>query len=82
MLNQYPINKSSVESGSYGKNSQGKINRISYDLLDSLAPTRGPQRPPYDIKEGVISDPMLLYSIYLLVYLEVTCKISDRNLKI
>ena len=62
MLNQYPINKSSVESGSYGKNSQGKINRISYDLLDSLAPRRGPQRPPYGIKEGVIDTGLILHA--------------------
>ena len=49
------------------------ITSISYGLSDSVAPPN---------KEGVISDPMLLYSICLLVYLGVTCKISDQNLKI
>ena len=38
--------------------------------------------PPWDIKEGVISDPMLLYSICLFVYLGFTCKNLDRNIKI
>ena len=35
-----------------------------------------------DIKAGLISDPMLLDSISLFVYLGVTCKNSDQNLKI
>ena len=35
-----------------------------------------------EIKEGVNFDPMLLYSIYYLVFLGVTCKKSARNLKI
>ena len=33
-------------------------------------------------EEGVISDPMLLYSISLFLYLGVTRKNLDRNLKI
>ena len=40
------------------------------------------ETPPFEIKEGVISDPMLLYSIFYLVYLVVTCKKSARNFKI
>ena len=35
-----------------------------------------------EIKEGVNFDPMLLYSIYYLVFSGVTCKKSARNLKI
>ena len=42
----------------------------------------GLRGPPYDIMAAVISDPMLLYSFCLLVYLGVTCKNSDRNLNI
>ena len=34
----------------------------------------GLRGPPQEIKEGVISDPMLLYSICYLVFLGVTCK--------
>ena len=37
---------------------------------------------PLGIKEGVISDPMLLYSICYLVYFGVTRKKSARNLKV
>ena len=33
-----------------------------------------------DIKEGVISDPMLLYGIFYAVYSGITCKKSARNL--
>ena len=42
----------------------------------------GLRGPPSEIKEGVIFDPMLLYSICSLVFLGVTCKKSARNLKI
>ena len=59
-----------------------EVNPISYGLLDSVAPTGGPNRSPWDIKEGVISENMLLYSICLLVYLGVIYKNSDRNFKI
>ena len=37
-------------------------NPFSYGLLDSVAPMWGPKRPPSDIKEGVISEP-----IYILI---------------
>ena len=51
-------------------------NPTFHGVSDSVAPMGG------EIKEGVISDPMLLYSIYYLVYLEVTRKKSALNLKI
>ena len=40
------------------------------------------EAPPSEIKEGVIFDQMLLYSICYLVFLGVTCNKSARNLKI
>ena len=59
------------------------INHISYGLSDSVAPMGGGLRgPPSEIKEGVIFDPMLLYSICCLVFLGVTCNQSARNPKI
>ena len=58
------------------------INPTFHGVWDSVAPMGGGhQRPPL-IKEGVISDPILLYSIFYLVSLEITCKKSARNLKI
>ena len=45
------------------------FNPISYGLSDSVAPTGG---GAFDIKKGVISDAMLLYSICLFVYLGVS----------
>ena len=50
------------------------FNPTSHGVLDYVAPMRGPQRSPLEIKEEVISDPVLLYSICYLVYLGVTCK--------
>ena len=39
---------------------------MAYQILSLLW---GGSEAPIDIKEGVISDPMLLYSIYYLIYL-------------
>ena len=59
------------------------INPTSHGVSDSVAPMGGGLRgPPSEIKEGVIFDPMLLYSICYLVFLGVTCNKSARNLKI
>ena len=46
-------------------------------LLQHVPDPRDQLQPFQDIKEGVISDPMLLYCICYLLYLGVTCKISD-----
>ena len=51
------------------------FNPISYGLSDSVAPTGG---PPQDIKEGVNSNPMLLCSICLFVYLGSHAKIRSE----
>ena len=59
-----------------------RINRTSHRVSDSVAPMGGSQWPPSEINEGVIFDPMLLYSICYLVYLGVTCKKLARYLKI
>ena len=58
------------------------FNPTSHWALDSVAPIKGPLRPPQDIKEGDISDLMLPCSNCYLVYLGVTCKRSARNNKI
>ena len=49
---------------------------MGHGVSNSLAPMEGPQRPPSEIKESAIFDPILLYSICYLVYLGVTCKKS------
>ena len=59
------------------------FNPTSHGVTDSVATKGGAsEAPPWEIKEGVISDPKLLYSICYLVYLGVTCKKSARNIKI
>ena len=45
-------------------------------------PWGGASEAPEEIKEGVISDPMLLYSIFYLICLGIKCKKSTRNLKL
>ena len=63
------------------KTKKSKFNPIFHGILDYVAPMVASEPSP-EIKEGVISDTMLLYNICYLVYLGVTCKISARNLKI
>ena len=62
----------------------GSYQNCDYILLtlSPTAPMGGLRGPPSDIEEGVISDPMLPYSISLFLYLGAKRKNLDRNLKI
>ena len=58
------------------------FNPVRADVSESLVwPGGGAQRPPLEIHEGVVWDPLLLFRSYTSIKIEITWGISGRNLK-